>query len=441
MRSISSTEPISIHDIKTPQTAGALSLRINVSWTFAGNVIYTASQWGILVIIAKIGIPEQVGQFTLGIAVTAPILIFSMLSLRQLQATDVKNEYTFHEYLTVRLVTTLIAFTALGFLVWVSKFEFHQLVIILLIGLAKGFEAISDICLGLFQKHERMDRVALSFIIKAFLSLIFVFIAFNTTHDVSWASASLLLAWLIVLISFDLKNVRKILKENEPPERLKNWLKPHWDMRRYVKLVVYSLPLGFAALLITLNSNIPRYFIEYYSGDKSLGIFSALVYLLYAGNTVISAIGQSACPRLARYYQTHDYTKFTALLIKFVLFGAGLGLTGIVLAIFFGKEILTFIYQPEYAQYQDVFIWVMAGGGIMYMCSFLGFGMTASRNLKIQPVLYGVSVFLSFLVGIWVIPEHGILGAGWLLTFVAGIQFLLTFFVIRSALKKNNLNL
>jgi hypothetical protein len=50
---------------------GGLSLRKNFSWTFVGNVVYAACQWGILVALAKLGTPEMVGQFTLGLAVAA----------------------------------------------------------------------------------------------------------------------------------------------------------------------------------------------------------------------------------------------------------------------------------------------------------------------------------------------------------------------------------
>ncbi len=34
----------------------ALSIHENFSWTFAGNVVYAGSQWGILVVLAKLGI-------------------------------------------------------------------------------------------------------------------------------------------------------------------------------------------------------------------------------------------------------------------------------------------------------------------------------------------------------------------------------------------------
>ena len=43
-----------------------LTLRINFLWTLGGNVVYAASQWGILVVLAKLGTPQMVGEFGAG---------------------------------------------------------------------------------------------------------------------------------------------------------------------------------------------------------------------------------------------------------------------------------------------------------------------------------------------------------------------------------------
>src|SRR5271157_5932336 len=76
-----------------------LTLRGNFTWTFAGNVVYSRSQWGMLMVLAKLGSPEMVGQFALGLAVTTPIIMFANLQLRGVQATDARREYRFGHYL------------------------------------------------------------------------------------------------------------------------------------------------------------------------------------------------------------------------------------------------------------------------------------------------------------------------------------------------------
>jgi hypothetical protein len=66
-----------------------------------------------LVVLAKLGSPEIVGQFTLGLAVTAPVVLFTNLSLREVQATDAKHQYLFSDYLGLRLLLTGLALVAI----------------------------------------------------------------------------------------------------------------------------------------------------------------------------------------------------------------------------------------------------------------------------------------------------------------------------------------
>ena len=68
----------------------SLSFRGNFSWTFVGNFVFSACSWATLVVLAKLSTPEMVGRFALGIAVTAPILMFSSLQLGMIQATDAR---------------------------------------------------------------------------------------------------------------------------------------------------------------------------------------------------------------------------------------------------------------------------------------------------------------------------------------------------------------
>ncbi len=142
-----------------------LSLRKNFTWTFAGNGVYAASQWGQLVLLAKLGSPETVGQFALALAICAPVIMFANLQLRSVQATDARHEYAFADYLGLRLMTTVAAYVVIIGIVMLSGYQQETALAILLIGLSKYFEAVSDVIFGLLQQQERMDRIAKSLMI------------------------------------------------------------------------------------------------------------------------------------------------------------------------------------------------------------------------------------------------------------------------------------
>jgi O-antigen/teichoic acid export membrane protein len=426
----------------------ALTLRQNFSWTFVGNIVYAASQWGILVILAKLGSPEMVGQFTLGLAVTAPVILFCNLQLRQIQTTDVKQQYSFSDYLGLRLISTGLALLAIAIITIKAGYRWETSLVILVIGLSKVLEAISDIFHGLFQYHERMDRIAISLMIKGPLSLLALGIGVFLSGNVLGGAIGLTIVWALVLIFYDLPSGIFILKSlvlapasNPAAESITHHrpqLRPRFHLPDLRKLVGLSLPLGFVMMLISLNTNIPRYFIESYLGERELGIFSALSYLMVAGGIVVNALGQSASPRLAKYYAAGNRKDFSNLLFKTVLIGALLGGISILIAAIAGKEILTLLYRPEYAQQLYLFVLLMMAAGAGYVASFLGYGMTAAQYFRVQMPLFVIVTGISALVCWWLVPSQGLVGAAIAMIVGAVVQAVFSLGVILYALQKIN---
>src|SRR5690606_24501519 len=110
------------------------------------------------------GNPEMVGQYALGLAVGAPVFMFTNLQLRGVQATDARYEFSFVDYRSLRLVATafgILVVTGIGLL---SGYDRNTALVVLFVGVAKAFESLSDVYYGYAQRHERMDLIARSMI-------------------------------------------------------------------------------------------------------------------------------------------------------------------------------------------------------------------------------------------------------------------------------------
>lgn len=422
-----------------------LSLRANFLWTFAGNVIYSGAQWGLVIALAKLGSPELVGQLALAFAVTAPILMFTNLQLRGVQATDAKYEYCFSDYFSLRLMSTVVALLFIVGFAFLSNHRRDTTLIILTIGLAKGFESISDIFYGLLQQHERMDRIAISMILKGLLSLILFSAILYTTGNLFWSVLGLACVWAVVLIGFDAPSGALILDRSlrlsnqttrENVGRL-DTLRPHLRLRILKRLCWLALPLGVVMLLISLNTNIPRYFLEHYFGERALGIFAAMAYLMVVGTTVVNALGQSASPRLSQYYAAKEFHRFRSLLVRLVIIGAIIGGAGVLAVLTVGRHILSLLYGREYTGQVDVFFCLMLSAGFGYIASFLGYGMTAARYFKVQTLLFSVTCAATIVGCVLLIPSKGPLGAPLALVISTALQMLLSLFIIRRAIQAN----
>ncbi|MCE2719785.1 MAG: lipopolysaccharide biosynthesis protein [Dolichospermum sp.] len=418
-----------------------ITLRRNFSWTFIGNLIYSGCQWGMLVVLAKLGNPEMVGTFTLGLAVTAPVMMFSNLQLRDIQTTDAKNHYLFNDYLGLRLITTGLALPIILWITLATGYKGETAIVIILIGFAKGLESISDVFYGLLQKHEKMDRMAISVMMKGPLSLLMLSIGTYISGSIIWGVLGLVIAWACILLIWDIPSYRwlinKFTSEGEIPDSLEGrTAKPRWQLGTIRKLIWLSLPLGLVMMLISLNANIPRYFLEHSLGKKELGVFAALAYLIVAGNMVVSALGSAARPRLAKYYAGGNVSAYQKLLLQLVAIACLLGLSGILVAWVAGGQILTIVYQPEYAKYTDLLIWLMVTAGIGYVSSFLGEGMTAARYFRTQIPLFIVVTSTSAIASFWFIPKNGLKGAAIALMIAEIVRTIFTLGVIFHAVHR-----
>jgi len=283
--------------------------------------------------------------------------------------------------------------------------------------MSKAIESLSDIFYGLLQQHERMDRIAISKMVKGPASLLALGLGVYLTGRVLWGVIGLAIAWALVLFCIDLRNGALILKgypqtreKVSKPGKVAS-LRPLWGSIPLRRLLWLSLPLGFAAMLVSFNSSLPSYFIERYLGEEQLGIFSALIYFLMAGGMVVNALAESAFARLAIYYESGNGEAFRSLLLKLVGIGLLLGVPGILVALVAGRQILTLVYTPKYAEHATLFIWVMVVAAFSYMSAFLMNGMTAVRYFKAQIPLFSLVTVILALSCFWLIPAAGLQGA------------------------------
>src|SRR5262249_28791319 len=150
----------------------------------------------------------MVGQFALGLAIAVPVLMFSNLNLRAVQATDANRLYSFGEYLRLRLFTTSVGLGVIVGIVGFGKYDRPTGMVILAVAIAKAIETLSDIHYGLFQLHDRLDQTGRSMMLRGVLSVLALSTGLYLTHSVLWGCVSLALVWLPSLVLFDMPRGR-----------------------------------------------------------------------------------------------------------------------------------------------------------------------------------------------------------------------------------------
>ena len=387
------------------------SLRANFVYSLAGNAVFAACQWGILTVLVKWGASEVVGRFVFASALVTPFFSFFNLQLRQVQASDASGRFSFLNYLRSRFMTTAFSLALILVLVLARSFPGRG-AIILLFGLTKASESVSDIYYGLFQRHMRVDKIGISLAARGLTSLVALALAFYLTHSLIWGLAAILVSWVASLFICDVRNGRAISGQVgwRDSGRLSIFGERASPERSIIRL---GLPLGLVMIMIALETSIPRIVMDFQRGESELGIFAALLYPAVLGAIVITAVSDASLPQLAKDYASGSREHFGHVVRHAVLVALGLGLAGLVLTRVLGQWLLRVLYTPEYAKHAGTFVWVMAASGITYAATVLGAAATAMQRFKIQTVIHGLNVMFLVASSLVLIGAFGMRGGAY----------------------------
>jgi|SRR5690625_1112233 len=403
-----------------------LSFKRNFSWNFIGSLVSSASRFFIIMLLAKLGDPVMVGLYSIGMAITSPIISLTNLQLRQIQATDTVDKlYTFKDYFGLRTIMNILMLVLTLSVVLLNNYSIEKSLIVLLIGLERAIDAFRDVFFGHLQQRERMDYIGKSRVIKGISTIVVLGIVLFLTNNLLISLIALNILGLTIFFYYDRKKLQLFLKD----------IKPSFKYRKLKSLFILALPLGFVLMLNSLNTNLPRIIVEKLLGEAALGYFSSIAYLLVVGNTFVQAVGQAAAPRLAKLYNEKKFTKFKKIVNYLIVMGMSLGFLGLIVSTFLGKFLLTVLYDSTYADYNHILVLIMLAGVFSFTRSFLGYGLTSMRYFKIQPYINCLAVIATVTLSIILVPKYNLTGAAYTLIIASFIQCLLYYLVIKQKLK------
>lgn len=383
------------------QTVG-LSVWRNFSSYLVGVALYYLTQWGLVIVLAKLGSPATVGQFTLALAIASPVFLLTNLELATVQTSDLSNERTFGDYLGLRLLCSLAGALIILSIAWFSESGREIMSIMIWVTCAKFVETLSELCYGHLQKHERLDVVARSLLIRGLVSLAVMTIIFAATGDLAAGVVGQLVVWSIVFLGHDLVMIRRIQS-----------IRPRFQTGLMWSTFRTAFPLGAVAGVNGLAVQVPRYAVETFLGKHELGIFSAIASIAMMSSLITLAISRSTLPRLVKLYERMDMPAFKRLILRIMSSGAAIGVIGVVGALLFGNLLLTIVYSEAFAAQSQILVIAMINVGILATFSPVANGLLATKRFGIQIPIQLLKLLAVVLACLVLVPLFGTVGAAW----------------------------
>ena len=382
----------------------APSLRRNFVWVFLGTLALAATQLILPMLIAKIAPTgeegaRRVGAWTLANAITGPVFVFFLFKLRVLQTTDAREEHAWPTYAVVRVLGMVVAVAITAGIV-IVRYRDAVGGVIVVVALAKAFDGGSDILYGVLQRHERLDRVARSQIARGLAGLVLGAGALLVTGSMIAVLLALAAVYAIGL-AWDVAVTRRLFALT----------RPRWDRDAVGRMLRQCGPLGFVTALGSLQTNIPRYFLEHHASRVDLGVFGMMQTLLSLGALVVNAVAYAALARLARHAAAAEWRLFAGTLRRLVVIGTGLAIGAVAVTYAVGEPVLRLFFNDAFAGRREVMVWMAVTSGLVWIYLFFGAALDAMRRYRLQPWIHGASTAAIVLASIWMVPRWGMYGA------------------------------
>lgn len=401
-------------------------MRFNVSCNLTGNIVYALGQWLQLVILAHVGGAAAVGTYAFALALTGPVMVFASMCLRLVQATDAQAAYTFREYLSLRVTTTVIAIPVIVAIAWGIGAGRASWAVLLPVSAMRAADALSDVYYGLWQQHERMGMITWGLVLNSACSVALMGAASIFTWGVPGAAVGAALGSCAALLFICTRTTldQQLRCAIASGSRPLSW-------RRVFQLSREAFPLGFTVLLSSLQQNVPRFFVQFYAGPATLGVFAAASQLTATADIFSGALAGGAAPRLGVLSAGVDRRPFRNLTRKLALAGALLGSAGILFSALAGKSFLVFLYRPEFASGARMLLILSGAAAMGLMASLLGYSLTSARVITIQPLLLTVTLTVLVVCCSAVVPHFGGEGAAMALLVATSVHALVSWVALR----------
>lgn len=385
---------------------------------FIADTAYSLHQWMILTLLIKWSTPLNIGYFNYALAITAPIVMFCWLNASTILTAERAGLTNFWLFIKTRF-SLLSAGVFVLFGVYYFFGEADILLLTLLVYLNKYMESFADLAYGFLQGHTAFKEVAVSKIFRSLLNVSGAALVLFTTHSIHGFVLALIAGNLIMLLAYDLPTIRRVGRgfDNQALDL---------RYRSGKELFLKAMPLGFVALLIALNANIPRLFVGRTIGTEELGYYASIAYLLVLGSLFIHSLIAVLLPNFSSETgERQSLPELRKLTRSMLLMTNIVGILLIVGAIFFGKWGLTIFYNASFVQYHLIFVLMMVASLFFYNSTVIQALLTGFQQFRIQTISIFGSVVVNLIACSFLIPLYGLYGATIAYTLCAVTQIVL----------------
>ncbi|WP_317335543.1 lipopolysaccharide biosynthesis protein, partial [Streptococcus orisratti] len=241
-------------------------------WNMMGSLSSALISVFLLMVVSRVLSTLDSDIYAFAYSLGNMLVVVGLFQVRNFQATDITQKYSFSEYFLVRLITCFAMMAIAVVYLALTDYDAYKSQVIFYITLYRASDAFSDLYQGLFQQHERLDIAGKSLSFRnAILSILFTIVVV-LTHRLLLAIQLVCLVSFIFILFYD---VRKSLYFDKIAFRQLSQLSL---LKDGIKLMKESLPLFLNGFLLIYIYNEPKYALDALTGLGKVELGSQTIF-------------------------------------------------------------------------------------------------------------------------------------------------------------------
>jgi O-antigen/teichoic acid export membrane protein len=414
----------------------------DTAWVFAGNLISSVLGYAIIVVCARVMLPEAFGYFSIVIAVITMLTDISDFGLNTSMVkfiahhTALKDENSVAAILRFNFISKgilslvlVVAGIALAGVISSSFFRMPALATPLRVSFL-GIPGIflAGIFLALYQARQQHVRRVIwnvGMVAFRFVLLLLLFLIDRVTPSIILVVALYIVAPYIFTIPF----FKNILDKNSKPTIKKEMMQKIFGFGKWFILI---------NVCVIIIGRIDMFLLARYTNATTVGFYSAgykiasLVTLLNA--SLITII----YPVMSAFKNPEDLKRFIVKNVKWVV----LAVFALMPFGFLGSFAINLIYGNAYALSTGPFHLLYIGFLLNILISFFEVVLWSTNRPDLDAWFMLGNLVLSFCLNLVLIPHYGILGAAWAFMILKSVGVVVIIFLgifsVRKSINRKN---
>ncbi len=362
--------------------------------------------WGcvfplLTIVVTQLSGTEQAGMFSLAF-VTALLLMFvGNYGVRNFQASDLDEEYSFNDYQANRILTCIIMLIAGVAYCSLRGYSDQMFLMSMGVYVYKMIDALADVYEGRLQQVDKLYLAGMSQAFRSLAALVVFSFVLLISHSVAAASIAMAVA---AGATFAVFTFPLTLLETPKSRRL--------DPAHALGLLKQCFPLFVALFMYNLIDNMPKFVMEGVLAYDNQLYYNALYFPAHAILLTSGFIYKPLLLRMAAAWADPAKRKRFDLII-FIILGVIVVITLLMAFVmgWIGLKIMSVLYGIDFEPYRGLCYVMLAAGGVTAGIEFLYQVITVLRRQRAVTKLYLITFGFSLFVPVLLVNFTGLPGA------------------------------